>query len=75
MDQSMDFRQKLERERDRYRIALESEGGVFFDYDVTSNRFLSVENMSMPDYQAEPGTNGERFPLPPEAIICEEDLP
>ena len=75
MDQSMDFRQKLERERDRYRIALESEGGVFFDYDVTSNRFLSVENVSMPDYQAEPGANGERFPLPPEAIICEEDLP
>ena len=71
----MEFRQKLEQERDRYRAALESEGGVLFEYDVTTNCFLSVENVAMQGYQSGPGRNGERFPLPPSVIIHAEDLP
>lgn len=71
----MEFRQKLEQERDRYRAALESEGGVLFEYDVTTNCFLSVENVAMHGYQSGPGRNGERFPLPPSVIIHAEDLP
>ena len=71
----MEFRQKLEQEWDRYRAALESEGGVLFEYDVTTNCFLSVENVAMQGYQSGPGRNGERFPLPPSVIIHAEDLP
>ena len=75
MEQSIKFRQELEQERDRYRAALESEGGALFEYDVAANRFLSVENVAMPGYHSGPGRGGERFPLPPSVIIQAEDLP